>query len=267
MAEPPPATTPVPGALPAVPANAGSNVTLGALAQAGMADNLGFQRSSAPPLDPSVGQFVSQPVLARYEQTASMSGSAGIQAGAIMPTTPTAAVHLKKSRSDVAMTAGDPPSGTGGMGGPEQMSGAVVANFDALQTASVASPAVYADSSGVPPAAVVFFPHDTTILSAEARTQVHAAVQAFQANGGQGFIRVVGHSSSRTSNMTLQRHLIWNFERSQARAKAVARELIREGVPAGKVLVEAVGDSQPVYYESMPQGEEGNRRAEIFLQS
>jgi flagellar motor protein MotB len=32
------------------------------------------------------------------------------------------------------------------------------------------------------------------------------------------------------------------------------------------VLVEAVGDSQPVYYESMPQGEEGNRRAEIFLQ-
>jgi flagellar motor protein MotB len=32
------------------------------------------------------------------------------------------------------------------------------------------------------------------------------------------------------------------------------------------VLVEAVGDSQPVYYESMPQGEAGNRRAEIFLQ-
>ena len=37
------------------------------------------------------------------------------------------------------------------------------------------------------------------------------------------------------------------------------------GVPAEKVLIEAVGDSQPVYYESMPQGEAGNRRAEIFL--
>jgi flagellar motor protein MotB len=32
------------------------------------------------------------------------------------------------------------------------------------------------------------------------------------------------------------------------------------------VQVEAVGDSQPIYYESMPRGEEGNRRAEIYLQ-
>ena len=46
----------------------------------------------------------------------------------------------------------------------------------------------------------------------------------------------------------------------------MANEIIREGVPASRVLVEAVGDSQPVYYESMPQGEDGNRRAEIFIQ-
>jgi hypothetical protein len=32
------------------------------------------------------------------------------------------------------------------------------------------------------------------------------------------------------------------------------------------VQIEAVGDSQPIYYESMPKGEDGNRRAEIFLQ-
>ena len=50
------------------------------------------------------------------------------------------------------------------------------------------------------------------------------------------------------------------------RANAVAQELIRQGVPASRVLIDAVGDSQPVYYESMPQGEEGNRRAEIFVQ-
>ncbi|MGD0145028.1 MAG: OmpA family protein [Rhizomicrobium sp.] len=265
MAEPPPAVTSATGAIPAVPATAGGAVALGALPQTAAEDNLGFQRSTAPPLDPSVGQFVSQPVLARYEQTASLSGTAGIQPGAIVPTSPAAAVSLKHSE-----IAGDPPPATSrAMGGPEQMTGAVVANFDALQTASVApsSPSVYANAAGLPPTAVVFFPHDTTILGTEARAQVRAAVQAYQANGGQGFIRVVGHSSSRTANMTLQRHLIWNFERSQARAKAVAQELIREGVPASKVLVEAVGDSEPVYYESMPQGEEGNRRAEIFLQS
>jgi outer membrane protein OmpA-like peptidoglycan-associated protein len=153
------------------------------------------------------------------------------------------------------------------MGGPEQMSGAVVANFDSLQAGTAAPAAVYANTSGLPPTSVVFFPHDTTVLNAAGKTQVRAAVQAFQQSGGQGFIRVVGHSSSRTANMSVQRHLVFNFERSQARANAVARALIAEGVPANKVLVEAVGDSQPVYYESMPQGEDGNRRAEIFVQS
>jgi outer membrane protein OmpA-like peptidoglycan-associated protein len=111
----------------------------------------------------------------------------------------------------------------------------------------------------------VFFPHDTTILSADARAQVRAAVQVYQANGGQGFIRVVGHSSSGGESMSAQRRIIWNFERSQARAKAVAQELIREGVPADKVLVEAVGDQQPAAYGA--QGGDGDRRAEIFLQS
>jgi outer membrane protein OmpA-like peptidoglycan-associated protein len=237
--------------MPAVPANAGGGVVLGAMPQSAMADNLGFQRSSAPALDPSVGQFVSQPVMARYQQTASMSGSAGIQLSASTAASTPSRSH-SKSQTTVAM------------GGPEQMTGAVVANFDSLQTASVA-PSVYADSAGLPPTAVVFFPHDTTVLSAEARAQVRAAVQTYQSNGGQGFIRVVGHSSSGGGSMSAQRRLIWNFERSQARAKAVAQELIHEGIPANKVLVEAVGDQQPA--ASGAQGEDGNRRAEIFLQS
>jgi outer membrane protein OmpA-like peptidoglycan-associated protein len=66
--------------------------------------------------------------------------------------------------------------------------------------------------------------------------------------------------------MPVAKHLEVIFDKSQSRANAVAQELIREGVPAAKVLVDAVGDSQPVYYESMPQGEDGNRRAEIFVQ-
>jgi outer membrane protein OmpA-like peptidoglycan-associated protein len=244
-----PAVTPSPsGALPAVPA-VGPGAVPGAQPQ--MSDSgLGFQPSRAPPLDPSVSQFVPQPIIARYQQTASVSPSSGVASAPYSgPAVPAANGSYKN------------------MGGPESMSGAVVANFDTLQAASVAPSSVYANAAGLPPTAVVFFPHDTTVLSAEGKTQVRAAVQAFQAAGGQGFIRVVGHSSSRTANMPLERHLIYNFERSQARANAVARALIAEGVPASKVLVEAVGDSQPVYYESMPQGEEGNRRAEIFLQS
>ena len=154
------------------------------------------------------------------------------------------------------------------MGGPETMSGAVVANLDALNgPAPAAQASVYTNPQGMMPTAVVFFPGDGTLLNAAARAQVRAAVAAFKQNGGQGYIRVVGHSSSRTTNMSLERHLEIIFNKSQDRADAVAREVIREGVPANKVLVEAVGDTQPIYYESMPKGEDGNRRAEIFLQS
>jgi outer membrane protein OmpA-like peptidoglycan-associated protein len=153
-----------------------------------------------------------------------------------------------------------------GMGGPEKMTGAVVANFDALQSGTAAIPSAAAGYPGGP-AAVVFFPSDRTVLDENARAQVRSAARAFLAQGGQGYVRVVGHSSSRTGNMSAARHLVWNFERSQARATAVARALIGAGIPAEKILVQAVGDGQPVYQETMPQGEDGNRRAEIFFQS
>ena len=143
------------------------------------------------------------------------------------------------------------------------MSGSVVANLDVLNNPTAS---VYANAVGGRPAAVVLFPGDGTAVTAAARAEIRSAVSAFRQRGGAGYIKVVGHSSSRTANMPVEKHLMTIFAKSQARANAVAREIIREGVPASRVLVEAVGDSQPVYYESMPQGEAGNRRAEIFIQ-
>ena len=140
--------------------------------------------------------------------------------------------------------------------------GAVVASLDAVSTGPSGSLA-----TGPAPSAVVYFPGDGTTLSPAARAQIKNAVAQYKATGGAGVVRVVGHASSRTANMPVEKHLELIFEKSQQRADAVAQELIHEGVPADKVLIEAVGDSQPVYYESMPQGEEGNRRAEIFVQS
>lgn len=270
VAPPPPTTTPgaapvrpapttqvasanVPPALPAgdgrpaVPAVPAGGVP-GAQAPMMTDSQLGFQPSQAPALDPSVSQFVSPSIMARYRQT---SGSNVALASNAVP-----ASSGRRSRSTA-------------VGGPEKMSGAVVADLDALSTPAVttATPSVYASPNGMPASAVVFFPGDTTILSASAKAQVRAAAERFRASGGTGFVRVVGHSSSRTGNMPLERHLVVIFEKSQQRANSVAQELIRDGVPADKVLVEAVGDTQPVYYESMPKGEDGNRRAEIFLQS
>ncbi|MBV9332229.1 MAG: OmpA family protein [Alphaproteobacteria bacterium] len=203
------------------PTPANSVVTTAAPARAvSQSDaDLGFKPSAAPPLDPSVAQYVPASLITRYKQTASLTPS---------------------NAASVPVVARD---GTG------------------------SSLAAYSDANGDAPAAVVFFPGDGTSLSAGSRAKVRAVVRTFQARGGQGTIKVVGHSSSRTADMPLKQHLALILERSKARASAVAREIIREGIPADKVVVDAVGDSQPVYYESMPKGEEGNRRAEIFLQS
>jgi outer membrane protein OmpA-like peptidoglycan-associated protein len=202
---------------------------------------LGFKPSSAPALNASVAQWVSPPILAHYRQTAALAGSAGTGTPAV-PAVPAAA----------------------GRRGASGSSSDVVANLDA----SPGSPAGMAASmnGGVPPTAIVYFPGDTTALPAAARAKVRDAVAAFQAGGSAVTVKVVGHSSSRTPNMPVERHLEVIFQKSQARANAVAQALIKAGVPADRVQIEAVGDSQPIFYESMPKGEDGNRRAEIFVQ-
>ena len=223
-----------PGAEPAVPAinpnRRGSAMAMGNQYASDAA--LGFRPSSAPPLDPSINQWVAAPVVARYRQTASNAGV-----------------------SSASSMAAVPPKGT-----PMTSDGAVIAN-NIGPMGSIA-----AMNGGVSPTAVVYFPGDGSTLSPAARTLIRGAVAQYKASGGDASVRVVGHASSRTANMPVEKHLEVIFDKSQARANAVAQELIREGVPAAKVLVDAVGDSQPVYYESMPQGEDSNRRAEIFVQ-
>jgi len=199
-----------------------------------------------------VSQFVASPIVDRYRETASAAGMAASSAPVTVKKPARKRLHAP---SAVAM------------GGPEHMSGAVVANLDNLPAPSAPPPNdIYTNAAGVPANAVVFFPGDRVSLNGAGVAQVRAAAQQFLANGGSGFVRVVGHSSSRTGNMTAVKHLEIIFRKSQDRANAVAKELIRQGVPADKVLVEAVGDSDPVFYESMPKGEDGNRRAEIFFQ-
>lgn len=244
------AIAPPPGAEPALPPTPAVPQRVASIAPSDAA--LGFKPSAAPPLDPSVPQFVAPPIVAHYQQTAAMAGISS--SGPVVALASAKPTKLRK-----------PHTAETGEGGPESMSGAVVANLDALQPVpSTAS--VYSNSQGLPATVVVFFQGDSIYLSAEGRAQVRSAAEQFKERGGQGYIRVVGHSSSRTPDMPLERHLEVIFQKSQARADAVAQELIRDGIPAAKVLVEAVGDSQPIYYELMPKGEDGNRRAEIFLQ-
>ena len=117
------------------------------------------------------------------------------------------------------------------------------------------APAAPAMTFSSTPAAVVSFPAQTLALDEKGIAQVQAAVTAFKAKGG--YVRVVGHSASGAPGLSPDRQLMQSFDRSQACATAVARELIRQGVPASHVLVDA---------ESTLAADE-QRRAEIFLQS
>jgi flagellar motor protein MotB len=151
------------------------------------------------------------------------------------------------------------------MGLPQRKTGAVVAKNDALQGGAVAPAVAYSNARGLPPAAVIAFSDATTILTADAKAQIRSAAESFNARGGTGYIRVVGHASTGATKVSEARRLELNFERSQARATSVMRELIKDGVAPNKILIDAVGDSQPVY-NAGTQGENGNRRAEIFFQ-
>jgi flagellar motor protein MotB len=65
--------------------------------------------------------------------------------------------------------------------------------------------------------------------------------------------------------MDPSRHKSVNYRMSVDRAGAVARELTDLGVPSEMIVVTAMADEDPVYYEVMPSGEAGNRRAEIYI--
>jgi outer membrane protein OmpA-like peptidoglycan-associated protein len=153
----------------------------------------GFAPSNAPPLDPSVSQFVPAPVVARYKQTAMLK------------------------------------------------------------------PSVYPDYTSTPayfgPAtATVMFPGDTTILDDKGLQQVRAAAELFKAHGARGYVRIVGYASTSSGNLSDARLMHVNFDHSQARATAIARALMKEGVPASKVLVDAAPQTASV------------AKAEIFVQ-
>jgi outer membrane protein OmpA-like peptidoglycan-associated protein len=153
----------------------------------------GFAPSNAPPLDPSVSQFVAAPVVARYKQTAMLK------------------------------------------------------------------PSVYPDYSTTPgyfgPAtATVMFPGDTTILDDKGLQQVRAAAELFKAHGARGYVRIVGYASASSGNLSDARLMHINFDHSQARATTIARALMKEGVPASKVLVDAAPQTASV------------AKADIFVQ-
>lgn len=111
--------------------------------------------------------------------------------------------------------------------------------------------------------ATILFDNGSYKLKALDKRILNAVVRLQRKAGGQ--IRIVGHASSRTRNLTPIKHKMANFEISVDRADRIADALVRLGVNKKDIQIAAVSDADPAFYEFMPSGEAGNRRTEVYL--
>lgn len=111
--------------------------------------------------------------------------------------------------------------------------------------------------------AIIHFAHSSSKLDDRDRRVIAQVASAQRQNNAE--VIVVGHASGRTQQLDKIEHELANFRISMARANRVANQLIAMGVAREKVVIEAVADENPHYSESMPTGEAGNRRTEIYF--
>ena len=113
------------------------------------------------------------------------------------------------------------------------------------------------------PDAVLFFETGSSRVGQGDMNKLRQIAQT-QRNSG-AIVKVVGHASSRTRELPLDRHMMVNLRMSQERSTNVVKTLINLGVPSQQIVVEAKSDSAPLTREAMPSDEAKNRRTEIFL--
>ena len=111
--------------------------------------------------------------------------------------------------------------------------------------------------------ATILFQNGSAGLSGGDKKILSQVVKLHQERGG--LVTVVGHASSRTRNMDPIKHKMVNYGVSVNRADKIARELRKMGLAPESIVVDARSDSMPLYQETMPSGEAGNRRAEIYF--
>jgi len=128
------------------------------------------------------------------------------------------------------------------------------------QSLSGFNPAMFSGSFQV---ATIQFANGSAKLSTNDVRILKEVVNIHRQQGG--VIRVVGHASSRTQTMPVDKHQQVNSRMSISRADQVAQELLRLGLTGDRLFVGGVSDTQPLYQEVMPSGEAGNRRTEIFV--
>lgn len=111
--------------------------------------------------------------------------------------------------------------------------------------------------------AVIYYVYGSKRLSDHDRVVLSQVADQQRATGA--VVRVVGHASARANNDDPVESKIANFTIALDRARIVATELTRLGVPANRIHVGSASDTQPAYSNSTPSGEAANRRTDIYL--
>ncbi len=111
--------------------------------------------------------------------------------------------------------------------------------------------------------AVIQFGLGSSGLSGEDRAVLRDVARIQRQNGGM--LRVYGHAAQDISGTSVERLRAGNHDVSMRRGTTIANELIRLGVPAESIVVEAMADEDPIYETRTARGLAANRRAEIFL--
>jgi outer membrane protein OmpA-like peptidoglycan-associated protein len=137
--------------------------------------------------------------------------------------------------------------------------------YNATQMAAgPAMPAPTQPYYGGEPVGLIYFREGSSDLSDDDRGVLEQIAQIQRSYGG--VVNVVGHASvGGASSVNYTQHQEANQRISEARANAVAQELMKFGVPLGAIRASAAGDSQPLYSEVAPTGVAGNRRVEVYL--
>lgn len=180
------------------------------------------------------------------------------------PAMPQPAAEAPAPATQPAPPAASEPAQQAGSGQQRVLEGgSVIVNPEAVLGSGAASGSRLLPSGESRPVALIFFRYGSAGLSRSDVNVLKDVARLHRERGG--LVRVIGHASQSTGGGDAVKQRLANFNISLARANSVARELSRLGVPIDQVQVAAAGAQQPIYYESSPTGEAGNRRVEIYL--
>lgn len=120
------------------------------------------------------------------------------------------------------------------------------------------SPILAADAVKI---TTVAFPANSATLPAQAKTILAQVAVALQSRGGK--LQILGHASGKAGSAGGEMSPAQKMRLSADRAKAVAKELMRNGVSRADIIESAVADTRPPA-DNAPDKRLGDNRAEIY---